>query len=87
MKYETPTAFREALNVKIRDRFPDPAKRQWGQKMIAFEQFLARLSHTQTDDWILKGGLALQYRLPSTFRTTMEIILTRLLLSTPPSAF
>jgi hypothetical protein len=47
MKYETPAAFRNALSERIRASFPDAGKRQWAQKMIAFERFLARLFYIQ----------------------------------------
>ncbi|MGB9606231.1 MAG: hypothetical protein ACPL88_10195 [Bryobacteraceae bacterium] len=33
------------------------------RKMVAFERFLARLVAAQPDAWVLKGGLALQFRL------------------------
>ena len=57
MKYATPQAFRQALEDRLRREHPRhriPRLR----KMIAFERFMAHLN----DDWILKGGYALQLR-------------------------
>ena len=41
--------------------------------MVAFDRFLARLFHAQPDDWVVKGGLALQLRMGDRARTTMDI--------------
>lgn len=57
MKYTTPQAFRQALEDRLRRDHPHhriPRLR----KMIAFERLMAHLN----DDWILKGGYALQLR-------------------------
>jgi hypothetical protein len=57
MKYATPHAFRQALEERLRREHPRhqiPRLR----KTIAFERFMARLN----EDWVLKGGYALQLR-------------------------
>lgn len=67
MKYGSSRAFRQALEDRLRREYPRnqiPRLR----KMIAFERFMARLK----DDWILKGGYALQLRTPKA-RTTQDI--------------
>jgi len=40
---------------------------------VVFDRFLARLFHAHPDDWILKGGFALQLRLGERARTTKDI--------------
>ena len=67
MKYGSSRAFRQALEDRLRRDYPRnqiPRLR----KMIAFERFMARLN----DNWILKGGYALQLRTPKA-RTTQDI--------------
>ena len=41
--------------------------------MVAFDRLLARIVHEQSEQWILKGGLALQLRLGDRARTTKDI--------------
>ena len=41
--------------------------------MVAFDRLLARIVQMQPDQWILKGGLALQLRLGERARTTKDI--------------
>jgi hypothetical protein len=43
------------------------------RKLVAFDRFLIRLVHTQPDNWVLKGGYALQLRLGDRARTTKDI--------------
>lgn len=74
MRYETGAAFRRALEDRLRARSLSsgtPLIRL--RKTVAFERFLARLVHDQPEAWILKGGLALQWRLGSRSRTTQDI--------------
>lgn len=74
MKYRTPAAFRQALEERLRQR-------SLGQhialtrlrKMVAFDRLLARLARSDPQAWVLKGGLALQVRLPDRARTTKDI--------------
>jgi hypothetical protein len=46
--------------------------------MVAFDRLLARLIQAQPDQWVLKGGLALQIRLGDRARTTKDIDLLSL---------
>ncbi len=79
MRYESGAAFRGALEDRLRtlslsSRSPLVRLR----KTVAFDRFLARLIVEKPDRWILKGGLALQFRLGPRARTTkgMDLLLT-----------
>lgn len=67
MKYATSSAFRQALEDRLRQE-ESPQAIQKQRKLVAFERFMMRLS----DRWILKGGYALQLRTDSA-RTTQDI--------------
>ncbi|HOT90118.1 MAG TPA: nucleotidyl transferase AbiEii/AbiGii toxin family protein [Anaerolineae bacterium] len=74
MRYENGTAFRRALEDRLRRQAVasgTPLARL--RKMVAFERFLARLVSAQPDAWVLKGGLALQFRLHERARATQDI--------------
>jgi hypothetical protein len=74
MKYENAGDFRKALENRLRNlnqKTGMPHARL--RKMIAFDRFLARLIRLQPDDWVLKGGFALQLRLGDRARTTKDI--------------
>lgn len=74
MKYESAAAFRRALEDRLRQQAiasGTPLARL--RKMVAFERFLARLVADQPDVWVLKGGLALQFRLRDRARTTQDM--------------
>ena len=74
MKYTSGGAFRRALEERLRT-----TSIQRGvslvrlRKMVAFDRFLARLIRYQPDQWVVKGGLALQLRLRERARTTKDI--------------
>ena len=64
MKYNSGSAFRRALEDRLRNQSLQsgvPLVRL--RKMVAFDRFLARLIQSSPDEWVLKGGLALQLRL------------------------
>jgi predicted nucleotidyltransferase component of viral defense system len=74
MKYKSGTAFRRALE----DRLLANSKKSGTplirlRKMVAFDRYLARLSHSYPNQWYLKGGYALQLRLGSRARTTVDV--------------
>lgn len=74
MNYQNSAAFRRALEDRLRRQAVvsgTPLVRL--RKMVAFERFLARLVASQPDAWVLKGGLALQFRLRERARTTQDI--------------
>ncbi|MBS3754062.1 MAG: nucleotidyl transferase AbiEii/AbiGii toxin family protein [Anaerolineales bacterium] len=74
MKYKSASAFRQALELRLRRR-----SNEYGvslmrlRKMVAFERFLVRLFMDQPREWVLKGGVAMQLRLTDRARTTKDI--------------
>jgi len=78
MKYATADRFRIALEDRLRARALAgrlPVTRL--RKEVVFDRLLARLLVVAPDRWILKGGLALDYRLGDRARTTKDMDLGR----------
>jgi predicted nucleotidyltransferase component of viral defense system len=74
MKYASGAAFRRALEDRLRTISLEtgvPLVRL--RKMVAFDRFLARLFSHEPDQWVVKGGFALQLRLGNSARTTKDI--------------
>jgi len=74
MRYESGSAFRMALEHRLRDEALDsgvPLVRL--RKTVAFDRLLARLVALRSDVWLLKGGFALQLRMAGRSRTTKDI--------------
>ena len=67
MKYSSARSFRQALEDRLRSHYPRHRTPRL-RKMIAFERFMTRLD----EQWILKGGYALQLRTDKA-RTTHDI--------------
>lgn len=79
MKYNSASAFRRALEDRLRQQSLHsgvPLVRL--RKMIAFDRFLARLVQAQPGQWVVKGGLALQLRVGERARTTKDMDLLML---------
>jgi len=78
VKYATSAAFRAALEQRLlaqaRER-RDPVVRL--RKLVVFERLLARLLIVAPDRWVLKGALALDFRLGGRSRTTNDMDLAR----------
>ncbi len=77
MKYQDAHAFRTALEARLRRQSTTtgiPLLRL--RKMVVFERFLSRLMSAQPNYWVLKGGVALQWRLGSRVRTTQDVDLS-----------
>jgi hypothetical protein len=78
MRYETPAGFRQALDQRLLDR-----SRRTGEslvrlrKSVAFDRLLARLTAAAPGRWVLKGALALDFRLAGRGRTTKDLDLVR----------
>lgn len=51
----------------------DQARLARDRKRIAFDRLLARLVATAPDDWVLKGGFAMDLRLSDRARTTKDV--------------
>jgi hypothetical protein len=73
MKYKSGAAFRQALETRLvrQSRQGIPLVRL--RKIVAFERFLARLVASDSQNWALKGGFALELRLGDRARTTKDI--------------
>ncbi|HYO45353.1 MAG TPA: nucleotidyl transferase AbiEii/AbiGii toxin family protein [Gemmatimonadota bacterium] len=74
MKYATPNAFRTALEERLKN-----LARESGlsvarlRKTVAFEVLLRRLLHIAPEQWVLKGALALEFRIGTRTRTTRDV--------------
>ena len=74
MRYASAAAFRRALETRL-----VALSREGGvslvrlRKSVAFNRLLTRLFAVAPDRWVLKGGLALDYRLGNRARVTMDV--------------
>ena len=78
MRYDTGAAFRQALEQRLLDR--SRSKRESLvrlRKTVVFDRLLARLMVAAPGRWVLKGALALAYRLTAVGRTTKNLDLVR----------
>lgn len=73
MKYATPSAFRDALETRLKTAQTDGVGISRLRKRVVFERMLARLQAVAPDGWYLKGGFALELRLGGLARTTKDI--------------
>jgi Nucleotidyl transferase AbiEii toxin, Type IV TA system len=78
MRYANAAAFRQALEERLKNEAVGgslslPRLR----KRVAFELFLRRLLAVAPDRWVLKGALALDFRLSTQTRSTKDIDLGR----------
>lgn len=71
-RYATIAAFDAALKAKLTARATSRRSIQALRKYLAFDRVLARLTAVAPDAWLLKGGVALEYRLEHA-RTTTDI--------------
>jgi hypothetical protein len=69
-RYATVAAFEDALRTRLAARAARDRTYQDLRKLLAFDRILARLSAVAPDDWRLKGGVALEYRLDRARGTT-----------------
>jgi len=78
VRYESAAAFRMALEQRLKT---EAARTGLGlprlRKRVAFELFLRRLAQVAPDRWVLKGALALDFRLGGVSRPTRDIDLGR----------
>lgn len=74
MRYTDASAFRMALEQRLKDTAEDDGARlARDRKRIAFDRLLARLAATGPDRWLLKGGFALELRLHDRARATKDV--------------
>jgi Nucleotidyl transferase AbiEii toxin, Type IV TA system len=71
-KYETTAAFESALRDRLRALETPDRTFQDLRKQLAFGRVIARLQLAAPDSWLLKGGVALEYRLKWA-RATLDI--------------
>jgi hypothetical protein len=72
-QYATPAAFRRALEDRLLQmQRTEHLDVQRLRRQVAFDRLLARLFHGENPPWLLKGGYAMELRLP-TARTTRDI--------------
>lgn len=74
MRYRDATAFRMALEQRLKDRAAgDGARLVRDRKRVAFDRLLARLLTVAGGRWLLKGGFALDLRLAARARSTKDV--------------
>lgn len=74
MKYESAAAFRAALEQRLKNAAAaGGVSAQRARKRVAFERLLARLEATAPDQWLVKGGFALELRLADRARATKDV--------------
>ncbi|HEY1687637.1 MAG TPA: nucleotidyl transferase AbiEii/AbiGii toxin family protein [Solirubrobacteraceae bacterium] len=78
MRYTTATAFRQALEQRLKNESAQTDLMLARlRKRVAFELFLRRLLVVAPDRWVLKGALALDFRFSTPTRATKDIDLGR----------
>jgi len=74
VRYASAAAFRRAIETRLLALSHDGGVSLVRlRKSVAFDRLLARLFAVAPDRWVLKGGLALDYRLGSRSRVTMDV--------------
>jgi hypothetical protein len=72
--YASPADFRRALEDRLGNRArTDGISLDRLRRQVMVERILARLEHSQPGRWILKGGMALEYRLGNRARATRDL--------------
>jgi hypothetical protein len=70
--YDSPAAFKEALEHRIRTRTPNGQIVARTRQLLVFDRFLARIASVFGDTATLKGGVALELRVGRA-QTTRDI--------------
>ena len=73
MRYASTTAFRAALESRLKAARTDAVGISRLRKRVVFERLIARLNEIAPDAWVLKGGFALELRLGAQARTTKDV--------------
>jgi hypothetical protein len=74
--YESPGAFRQALESRINARVNSNSELQRLRRLVAFDRLLARLFTDEDSPWIVKGGYGLEVRYGLSARTTRDVDLS-----------
>lgn len=78
MRYETAAAFRQALEQRLLTRSKETGSSLVRlRKTVVFDRLLARLAVAAPERWVLKGALALDFRMGTRTRTTKDMDLVR----------
>jgi predicted nucleotidyltransferase component of viral defense system len=74
MSYQTPRAFRTALEQRLltRSRATDISLDRLRRRVV-FERLVARLETAEPGRWVIKGGMALEVRLDDKARLTKDL--------------
>jgi predicted nucleotidyltransferase component of viral defense system len=73
MRYASAEALRDALETRLGERARRGQSITRLRKQVAFERLLCRLQQVAPGEWLLKGGFALELRLPERARATKDI--------------
>jgi hypothetical protein len=74
MRYRDASTFRQALEQRLKNVTDnEPGRLARVRKRVAFERLLARLVVAAPGRWLLKGGFALDMRLPDRARSTKDV--------------
>ncbi|MCP3860355.1 MAG: nucleotidyl transferase AbiEii/AbiGii toxin family protein [Phycisphaeraceae bacterium] len=73
MRYGDAESFRAALEARLRQASTADQYLARRRRTVAFDRFLARLAVAEGDAWVLKGGAALEFRMPDRARSTRDI--------------
>jgi Nucleotidyl transferase AbiEii toxin, Type IV TA system len=74
MSYDSPAALRTALEQRLQVE-----SQQSGivvnrlRRRVVFERLVGRLNRAEPGRWVVKGGMALEVRLPDRARTTKDL--------------
>lgn len=73
MRYASADALRDALEARLGEQARQGQSITRLRKQVTFERLLCRLQRIAPDQWLLKGGFALELRLPERARATKDI--------------
>jgi len=73
MKYLEPESFRAALEARLRQSAEGQQDLARRRRTVAFDRFLSRLAVADHKAWVLKGGAALEFRMPQLARATKDV--------------
>jgi len=73
MKYQEPESFRAALEARLRQSAEGQQDLARRRRTVAFDRFLSRLAVADHKAWVLKGGAALEFRMPQLARATKDV--------------